>query len=227
MFKGIVTRLVLSSKDKDNSSIWNSFCRENLYQECVSRNVIFKNKLPENATESEILKNMDLPDDKFWQELFISLRDAGCKSVHLEPEQMILVQCAGIERELTIEKLDENVLDDYGDICKTQTAIPETMILEEDKKLLMEDLKRKYENSVKRKHNEWQTRAFLTLLLESPEAQRLKAIQSKEAEYYVQDQLIKACEKFNLPLVVLRGVQTYSNVGKHLTEFGIKLSKLR
>ena len=226
MFKGIVTQLVLSRKDKDISSIWNSFCRENLYQECVSRNVKFENKLLENATESEILKNVDLPDG-FWQELFISLRDAGCKNVHLQPEQAIAVQCAGIERELTLNNLDENVLDDYGDICKTQTAIPDIMILEEDKKLLMEDLKRKYENSMKRKHNECQTREFLALLLESPEAQRLKAIQSKEAEYYVQDQLIKVCEKLNLPLVVLRGIQTYSNVGKHLTEFGIKLSKLR
>ena len=65
------------------------------------------------------------------------------------------------------------------------------------------------------------------MLLESPEAQRLKAIQSKEAEYYVQDQLVKVCEKLSLPLVVLRGVQTYSDVGKHLTEFGIKFSKLR
>ena len=223
MFKGIVTQLVASIKDKDTSSIWNTFCGENLYQECVSRNVKFKNNF---NSFIDILKNVDLPDE-FWQELFISLRDAGCNNVHLEPEQAIAVQCAGIERELTIEKLDENVLNDYGDICKTQTAIPETMILEEDKKLLMEDLKRKHENSMKRKHDEGSTRAFLALLLESPEAQRLKLIQSKEAEYYVQDQLIKVCEKLNLPLVVLRGVQTYSNVGKHLTEFGIKLSKLR
>ena len=100
MFKGIVSRLVLTSKDKDNSSIWNTFCRENLYQECLSRNVKFENKLPENATESEILKNIDLPDE-LWQELFISLRDAGCKNVHLQPEQAIAVQCAGIEREFT------------------------------------------------------------------------------------------------------------------------------
>merc|ERR1711860_459698 len=80
-----------------------------------------------------------------------------------------------------------------------------------------EELKRTYENSIEASRRE---------LLESPESKRLKDIQSMEAEYYVQDKLIKVCENLNLPLVVLRGVQTFSNVGKHLTEFGIKLSKL-
>ena len=225
MFKELVRRLVLSNKSDDHSEIWNAFCKENISHEIVSRNTSFRQyTLPEN--ESDILKNENLPEE-FWQKLFLGLRDQGCKNVTIETEQVVNIRIAGIERELTLENLDQNVLEDYGDLLTTQTAIPDIMIPQDDKSLLKDELREKYEN-LKRKHdNEQARKAFFSTLINSPEAKRLQNLQSQEAEFYVQDQLIKLWRKLNIPGVILRGVQTYENVGRHLSEFGIKLSKLR
>ena len=226
MFKELVKKLVLCNKSNDHSEIWNAFCKENVSPEIVSKNTSFQQyNLPEK-NESDILKNETLPEE-FWQKLFLCLRDKGCKNVTIETEQVVKIRIAGIERELTLDSLDQNVLEDYGDLLTTQTAIPEIMIPQDDKSLLKDELREKYEN-LKRKHdNEQARKAFLSTLINSPEAKRLQNLQSQEAEFYVQDQLIKLWRQLNIPGVILRGVQTYENVGRHLSEFGIKLSKLR
>ena len=230
MFQELVTQLtrsidVAQCPSWDYSPIWNSFKREMIIPECLSTNMKFKNiNLPDKLIDVLYLENVP---EEFWHELFLVLRDSGCKNVEITTEQVVRIQCAGVEKELTLERLDENMLEDYENILRSQTSIPETMIFEEDKKILMENLKVSYQNTVKRKHDDEPEPVMMNVLLESAEAKRLQNIQSMEAEFYVQEKLLNIWKKFDIPLVILRGVKTYSNVGKHLSEFGIKLSKLR
>ena len=223
MFEELVKKLVLCNKSNDHSEIWNAFCKENVSPEIVSKNTSFQQY---NLPESDILKNETLPEE-FWQKLFLCLRDKGCKNVTIETEQVVKIRIAGIERELTLDSLDQNVLEDYGDLLTTQTAIPEIMIPQDDKSLLKAELKEKYENLKKKLNDEQAIKASLSTLKNLPEAKRLQNLQSQEAEFYVQDQIIKLWRQLKIPGVILRGVRTYENVGKHLSEFGIKLSKLR
>ena len=228
MFQELVTQLTRTVKvcpSCDYSPIWNSFKREMIIPECLSHNMKLKNiKLPDKLLDVIYLENVP---EEFWHELFLVIRDSGCKNVQITTEQVVRIQCAGVEKELTLERLDENMLEDYENILRSQTSIPETMIFEEDKKILMENLKVSYQNTVKRKHDDEPEPVMMNVFLESAEAKRLQNIQSMEAEFYVQEKLLNIWKKFDIPLVILRGVKTYSNVGKHLSEFGIKLSKLR
>ena len=126
----------------------------------------------------------------------------------------------------TLSELDSNVIQDYGDILHSQTAIPETIHFENNKELLKAELKKSFEDQTKGK-SEQEIKKLLSKIKKSSDAQQLKSIQSQEAEFYVQEQLLKLGQEKNLPMVILRGVKTFQDIGRHLLVYGIELSKLR
>ena len=241
MYKKLTKKLLDSQKgNSDHSPIWDVFNEETICSEVLNQalNKIpskFKNKKlqedDQNTTIASLLKDRTL-SDAFWEQFFFSLRDIGCEkfliSGTLDTSKAITVKCAGDDLDINLEKLDQNVLTDYCNILHGQTAVPEIILFDEDKKVMMEQIKKKYEKSLKRKHvSDPDGKTSLLLMKESPEAKHLHDLQSKEAEFYVQQKLIDLGKAKNICMFVLRGLQTYENVGKHLQTFGIKLSKLR
>ena len=96
-----------------------------------------EHSLPYMLKHSDLFDAFREEDDTFWEKLFLLLRDMGCEEIQIRREKVVSVQCAGEERQLTLADLEENILEDYGDILHTQTAIPDTILFEEDKKMLM------------------------------------------------------------------------------------------
>ena len=237
MLKEIFEKLSRSKTGKDYSPIWNVYKQENirpaLLEEIIDKypvseecQTIIKHTLQKTKTKNESLPIIHLLlrdeslSESFWEELYIVLRDFGCKNVQLNPHEVIKVKCAGDEFHLGIEELDFCLLEDFPAILGTQTAIPETILLQDDREILMKNLKRLYEQGV-------QNPTKLSVIKNSAEARRLNNIRAEEAELFVQEKLLEVGKYENLVFVVLRGIKTHQNVGRHLEAFGIKLSKLR
>ena len=119
---------------------------------------------------------------------------------------MIPILATGVLNCKSLMELESDLVADYGDIFSSQIAVPEGEIFSEDKAVLKEKLKDSSGNSA--------------------EASRLQNIQSKEAEITVQEAILKSASSKKCPVIVLRGVQTYKDVGKHLENYGIKVSRL-
>ena len=61
----------------------------------------------------------------------------------------------------------------------------------------------------------------------SNDAQNLQQRVAMKAEEKVQRHIEWAFRQCNIPVVVLRGINTYKNIGQFLRSFGIKVSKLK
>ena len=237
MFKEIVKSLFELKEGKSFSPIWNVFRNENSslisLKETLRRipdHICFKNdilyKLEAICTNSDLFDAFREEDDTFWEKLFLILRDLGCEEIQIRREKLVSVHCAGEERQLTLADLEENILEDYGDILHTQTAIPDTILFEEDKKMLMYDIKRVFESQTTGK-SDYETKNIFSQIKKSSEAKCIKDIQSLEAEFYVQNKLIELGREKCVSMIVLRGIKSYGYVGKFLEGFGLKFSKLR
>ena len=234
MFKELFKKLYdASDEEKSKSPIWSAFRTENLTLSSL------KEILVETACKNDILSkfeninsNCNLfdafneEDDKLWQDLFLILRDMGCKDLHIKKDQVISVLCAGEARDVNFADLDSNILSDYGDILNAQTAIPETVLFEDDKKMLMDSLKKDFESMTNGKTEE-ETKAILSQVKQSSDAKYIKDIQSLEAEVFVQTKLVELGKEENVTMGVFRGIKTYGYIGHFLERFGIKCSKLR
>ena len=154
MFKEHFEKLYdVSDGEKLKSPIWREFQKENLtvsrLKETFSRipnDISCKNDILSMSDKSDLFVACQKKDETFWENLFLILRDHGCKNIDTKRNQMISVQCAGETRDVPLEDLGSNILNDYGDILNTQTAVPETVLFEEDKKMLMENLKRDFDS---------------------------------------------------------------------------------
>ena len=238
MFKELFKKLYdASDGEKAKSPIWSEFRKENL---TVSRLRETLNSISDDIScKNDILskfENIDSTlglfeafheeDEKFWKNLFLILRDHGCKKIDIKRNQVISVQCAGETREVTFEELGSSILNDYGDILNSQTAIPETVLFEEDKKMLMENLKREFESKTYGK-SEKEIKSILSQVKQSSHAQLIKSHQSLEAEILVQNEMIKLGKEENVTMVVFRGIKTFEYIGQFLTGFGLEFSKIR
>ena len=196
MFKKLFKKLYdASDGEKSKSPIWSEFHKENL---TVSRLKETLSSIQEKIScKNDILsmfENIDSKldlfdackekDETFWENLFLILRDHGCKKIDTKRNQVISVQCAGETREVTFEELSSNILEDYGDILNTQTAIPEIVHFEEDKKMLMENLKKEFDSKTSFKSEE-DTKSILSRVKQSSDANCVKDLQSLEAEVLV------------------------------------------
>ena len=257
MFKELFKKLHgASDKEKSDSPIWSVFIKENLVYSSVKEKMknypkIFKKfekydshsniqafeNLPYldlNSFETFPFPNSDLifdafpkeKDTKFWQNLFLNFRDIGCKNIDINQDQVLSVICAGEQREVTFQELNSNMFEDYGDILTTQTTIPERILYQEDKEMLMVQSKTNFMEKVKGKSAE-ESELVLSNIQNTSEAQRIKDIQSLEAEVFVQKMLIELGKTENISMVVFRGINTYAYLGRNLERFGLKFSKLR
>ena len=238
MFKQLFKKLYNASDgEKSNSLIWSEFQTENL---TVSRLKETLTRIPnEISCKNDILSMLENinsksnlfdachdEDEKFWENLFLILRDRGCKKIDTQRNQVISIQCAGEIREVTFEELGSNILNDYGDILNTQTAVPETVHFEKDKKMLMENLKREFESKTYGK-SEKEIKSILSRVKQSSDAQFIKSHQSLEAEFFVQNKLTELGKEQNVTMVVFRGIKTFEYIGQFLTGFGLEFSKIR
>ena len=238
MFKELFKKLYdASDGEKLNSPIWSEFQKENL---TVSRLLETLSSIPNEISCKKVILSMfenidsrlDLfdscqeKDEMFWETLFLILRDRGCKKIDTKRNQVISVQCAGETRDVTFEELGSNILSDYGDILNTQTAVPETVLFEEDKKMLMESLKREFDSKTYGK-SEKETKSILSQVKQSFDAQCIKSHQSLESEFFVQNKLIELGKEENVTMVVFRGIKTFEYIGQFLTGFGLEFSKIR
>ena len=238
MFKELFKKLFdASDGEKSKSPIWSEFRKENLTVirlretlNSISDDISCKNDILSKFENIDstlgLFEAFHEEDEKFWKNLFLILRDHGCKKIDIKRNQVISVQCAGETREVTFEELGSSILNDYGDILNSQTAIPETVLFEEDKNMLIENLKRDFE-SMTNGTSEEDTKSILSQVKQSSDAKCLKDIQSLEAEFFVQNKLIELGKEEKVTIVVYRGIKTFGYIGQFLTQFGLEFSKLR
>ena len=238
MFKELFKKLYdASDGEKSKSPIWSEFHKENLtvsrlketlssIQEKISCKNDILSMLENIDSKLDLFDACKEKDETFWENLFLILRDRGCKKIDTKRNQVISVQCAGETRDLPLEELGSNILDDYGDILNTQTAVPETVLFEEDKKMLMENLKREFESKTYKK-SEIEIKSILSQVKQSSDAQLIKSHQSLEAEFFVQNKLIELGKEENVTMVVFRGIKTFEYIGQFLTGFGLEFAKIR
>ena len=232
MFKELVKKLYNAPDgEKSNSPIWRAFVKENVNQSTLKERT---KETWTNWVQRENKGNLDKlcsnfvdsNSDKFWEKQFLHLRDIGCKNIDINKDQVLSVASAGEQREVTFAELNSNVLDDYENILNTQTAIPESVLFEKDKKMLMANLKNVFLRQVQGKSAK-ESEEILSKIQKSVEAQHIKDIQSLEAEVFVQKMLIDLGKKENITMVVFRGINTYGYIGQFLEKFGLRFSKLR
>ena len=228
-----------SDGEKSKSPIWSEFHKENLtvsrlketlssIQEKISCKNDIVSMLENIDSKSDLFDACQEKDETFWENLFLILRDRGCKKIdaNIKHKTLISIQCAGETRDMTFEELGSNILDDYGDTLNTQTAVPETVLFEEDKKMLMENLKREFDSKTSFKSKE-ETKLILSQVKQSSDAKCVKDLQSLEAEVLVQNKLIELGKEENVTMVVFRGIKTFECIGQFLTGFGLEFSKIR
>ena len=238
MFKELFKKLYdASDGEKSKSPIWKVFSKENLT--VIKLKETLNNIQKNNSCKNDILCKFDRIDsqldlfeafheekEKFWEDLFLILRDIGCENICIKKDRTISVVYAGEKREVTFEDLNSKILTDYGDILNTQTAIPECVLNEDDKGMLMAKLKSVHDNLVKGK-SEKDSKSILLSLQQSPEAKRIKDMQSFEAEIFVQNKLIELGKQEHITMATFRGIKTYGHIGKFLEWLGLEFSKLR
>ena len=151
----------------------------------------------------------------------------------------------GNERNLNMADLDQVFLEQNPDLHVTQTCVPEyqgTGDMEHITSLaLMDKLKKIYDSEVenklgqkdmsrmkeaeKKEHKKSAEKQALVDLKKTPEANMLQKQQADRAEVIVQEGIYNAVKKHGIVATVLRGIETYQQVGKFLESFGIKYSK--
>ena len=238
MFKELFKKLFdASDGEKSKSPIWSEFRKENLtvtsLRETLSNikdDISCKNDILSKFENIDsalgLLEAFHKEDEKFWENLFLILRDIGCEKISIKKDRVISVMCAGEKREVAFEDLNSRILTDYGDILNTQTAIPEGVLYEEDKRILMSYLKSLYDKLGKDKSEE-ECKSILLTIQQSPEAKRIKDMQSLEAEILVQNKMIELGKSKDIAMATFRGIKTYGYLGRFLEGFGVQFSKLR
>ena len=170
-------------------------------QDCLNRS--------DEEAVSHLLNKAQMSED-FWQKLFCAVRDQAPKPAITNQE--VQVYSSGVLVTKTLSELEGSILDEYVDIYNSQIAIPDGVIYEGDTQYLEQKLKKRWKAGEK--------------IDESSDAKHLQNIIATKAEVYIQNKIIEAAKSQGLPITVLRGVETYKDVGKHLQKYGIKLSKL-
>ena len=93
-----------------------------------------------------------------------------------------------------------------------------------ENKLGQKDMSRMKE-AEKKEHKKSAEKQALVDLKKTPEANMLQKQQADRAEVIVQEGIYNAVKKHGIVATVLRGIETYQQVGKFLESFGIKCSK--
>ena len=248
MYKEIFEAL-LDSK-KDHNVAWDCFRRERIKinEETLQH---LPTDSPHYSTLAECLRSKKdgaaidslLEDDDLWKSLLFAVRDQTVKGLDLSKQEPIQVLSSGVTFSKTLSELEESVLEDYGDIYNTQIAIPDGVIFTEDKGYLKQKLKTEFDSHMKCQCSSYlmrkpgahkcskclpddNQRQLIKKINDSCDAKHLQNIIAAEAEVFIQDTIIEAARSGGLPVTVMRGVQTYKDVGKHLERYGIELSKL-
>ena len=186
-----------------------------------------------------------LKDDS-WYLLFKAVRDIGCSP--LDKDMQICVLEGGQTKLMLMEEVEQKFITENKDDTKSQTSVPDQLIhedlidaclststvgtsLKEAYKARLEEAKTslKAENPrLKVKEVEKQAAGQAKKEVKgSRDAKTLQKRLAMMAEHEVQKSIKSAMEKFNIPVYIFRGVNTYDDVGHFLESFGIKMSKLK
>ena len=241
MFQSLFFKLY-HSKPGDHNSMWDLFRKGKLDfdEELLSlipdgKKEMFQKYLNEmNENKRKKLEEEDLSNNDDWMNLFVNLRDKGCKT--LEEEETIDIVCSGLKKKMKLSSIEDTVIQEYGDIFSSQIAIPEVVIFNENKDDLKKNLKDGFHKTMDQKEkakpknseesfHEIKQRVIKNIN-DSAKAQLLQDIRASEAEVHVQKMALQHAKEAKIPMIAFRGIQTFRDIGKHLEKFGVKLSKL-
>ena len=204
-------------------------------------------KIAETTSDVIVLvENLEKDPDfveEYWKSLFLQIRDREC--VPLDKTKTIPIIVGGHERNLNMDDLEQIFLEENPDLLVTQTCVPDYQgtgdmehitspalknklkkmhdcdvqdkLGQKDMSKMKEAEKECYKKSVKKQ--------ALIDLKKTWEANMLQKQQADIAEVNVQEAIYTAVKNHGIVATVLRGIETYEQVGKFLDAFGIKCSK--
>ena len=185
-------------------------------------------------------------DDNFWRLLFTAIRDREVDVI--SEEKRIPILEGGQTKHMSMTNIEQKFNLENPDLLTAQKAVPDQMIHDDlidahfNTKSVRESLKRSYDErffeakkTIAEEHpkltNELvEKQAAAQAKTETKELREAKLLQHRVAmmaEDEVQKSILAAMREFGIPVYVLRGVNTYDNIGKFLERFDIKMSMLK
>lgn len=217
---------VWSMFQEDNFTIEKSFIDQDIFT--MEQKNSFKREFPTDGQFGKLMRaleqNIIFDDDKVWREMFFATRNKNCKS--LRPGKL-KVKVAGREESLGIDELETRMMEDIPDLFNTQVNVPQVPEFSENKEELILKLEQDFEKIQRTYQSEENKKEKLQALKSSTAATLLAKHHADDAEILVQKAIIEIGQKYDIPMVVLRGVKTYEFIGKYLEPLGLKLSKLK
>ena len=190
------------------------------------------------------MDNESMFDNEVWKRIIFFIRDR--ESRPLDKKKTIAVTEGGRVRQMNNSDLEEKLLADMPDLLISQTCIPEHLVNDDSELLNSDELRQKlktmFESEVQKKllENEMHSKMTevqakqakdsaekqtLADMKKTWEASTLQKRQADAAEATVQQAIFRAAIKHGVVLTVLRGISTFKNVARHLTDLGIQCSK--
>ena len=217
-----------SSRYRIREEVLEKLCDLNLSGNCNASSVL------------SCLRESSYLDDNFWRLLFTAIRDSQVEEISKERKMRILE--GGQTKDMSMEDIERKFISENPDLLSVQKCVPDQMIHEDlidaqfntdhvreclrrsyEKKLASESLVRDNPNRT----TEGIKKQAKQEIKDSKEAKLLQKRVAMIAEEKVQKSILSAMKKFNIPVYVFRGVNTYSSIGKFLESFGMKMSTLK
>ena len=190
-------------------------------------------------------ESMSLLSETFWYLMFTAIRDRNTKPV--DKSKVLRLISDGQEKYMTMEDIEEKFASDNPDILTSYTCVPDQAFPHRadvylNTQTLARSLKKTYDSNLQKRKE--------TLAADNPKWTReevekqassitLKKIRlsrenqfrrfriSMMAEEKVQKSIKAAMEEFRIPVHVLRGVATFTEIGRFLEDLGIEMSALK
>ena len=197
------------------------------------------------ASLLDLMANCTRLHGDIWHRLFAVIRDRKSGPIGTDTEVNIL---EGGQTSLTTIQLkaEEKLRFEHPGIFTSQTSIPDQMIHEDQidaqfnaesfrGTLNYEKKRSQAQKTLAKDNSKWnpaevEKQASAQAKKETKQSKENELIKSRvamEAEYKVQKQIEMAMKEYNIPALVLRGVNTYKDIGQFLEHYGIKVSRLK
>ena len=182
--------------------------------------------------------------DDFWHLMFTAIRDRESNPIGNDKKVPILE--GGQIKDFTMADIEEKFASENPKLLTSQLCVPDQMIHDDqldahlNTDMVREHLKLMYDKNYLNakdgfdqstvKEQEKEKQAATQAREETKKSREANALQYRvamKAEDYVQRTIKEALEDCGIPFYIFRGVNTYQDIGKFLTKFGIQMSKLK